>query len=239
MDERVYAVVRMEEGRRLQLMSTSENNAVAIGAVLAHAERLLGDATLLFEHERYATSLALAVLSIEEGGKASILGSSEASQAELRLHKSKQRRLAAELLAAATLKAVDKHRLRFFEHEIEQLSGDTLDTQAMIDLESRWVATANVNNEIRDHVAAAMAAASAGFGIGDAALLDASGGRFDALKMRGFYVDVADDGAVVSDPASITRELAEGMIALAQAGIQELRNPTPEFRMLWEIVADL
>jgi AbiV family abortive infection protein len=44
-----------------------------MNAAMKNAQRLAGDARLLFENERYASSLALAILSIEESGKCHIL----------------------------------------------------------------------------------------------------------------------------------------------------------------------
>jgi AbiV family abortive infection protein len=57
--------------------------------VIANAQRLLDDARLLFEHGRYPTSLSIAVLSMEESGKA-LLMCRAVKQTDLRHHVIKQ-----------------------------------------------------------------------------------------------------------------------------------------------------
>jgi len=69
-------------------------------AIIQNAQRLLSDAQLLFDHGRYPTSAALAILSIEEIGK-TILGMSVQ-------HKSKQKAATAHDWAHAILDGIDK-----------------------------------------------------------------------------------------------------------------------------------
>ena len=54
---------------------TSSQIADGMNAAAANAQRLLADATTLFEARRFPTAVSLAVLSIEEAGKISILRS--------------------------------------------------------------------------------------------------------------------------------------------------------------------
>ena len=44
-----------------------------VRTVLENARRLLSDAELLFENERYRSATALAILSMEEAGKACVI----------------------------------------------------------------------------------------------------------------------------------------------------------------------
>ena len=50
-----------------------EKAAEGINLAIENSQRLLKDAEILFEHERYSSSVALAILSIEESGKVPII----------------------------------------------------------------------------------------------------------------------------------------------------------------------
>lgn len=70
-----YKVRRMTKGHSKHFRGRLSASEIAIGmnAASRNAMRLLDDASLLFEKQRYPTAVSLAVLAIEEAGKLSIL----------------------------------------------------------------------------------------------------------------------------------------------------------------------
>ena len=65
----------MKEGKAYRGRLTSRQIAEGMTATAKNAQRLLADATFLFEAGRWPTAASIAILSIEESGKAAILRS--------------------------------------------------------------------------------------------------------------------------------------------------------------------
>jgi AbiV family abortive infection protein len=157
--------------------------------VLENAERLLGDAQLLFEHGRYPTSAALAVLSIEEFGKA-FRGMSVG-------HLAKQK-------AAVSFGLINHFVQHLKEHGLAlQRIANTPEKQEANprnpDLELRFEKVVDALNDsswkkMRDQV---------------------SKKDLSTVKNRGFYVDLDSGGAAVGIPNQIDNVEAKRFIDIA------------------------
>jgi AbiV family abortive infection protein len=156
--------------------------------VLENADRLLNDARLLFEHGRFPTSASLAILSIEEFGKA-IRGMSVG-------HLEKQK-------AAISFGLIN--------HFVEHLKSRGLSVQRFDPTTERQPKPRNPALERKVEEALTALDESHLRGIeGDIHNKDIA-----AIKNRGFYVDLDNAGNVVSLPDAIDSTIAKRLIDTA------------------------
>jgi AbiV family abortive infection protein len=175
-------------------------------AVLENARRLLNDARLLFNNGRYPTATSLAVLSIEEFGKA-IHGMSVG-------HLSKQ-------MAAASFgkvnHIVDRLKDAGFEiKRVEELSEPQRSgsrTADFIEIVAEALKEALPNSEWQRLLEA----------ITNKELL--------TIKNRGFYVDLDPDGKVLCMPSSIDGAAAARLIEVAASLLRAFEE---NWRLQWQ-----
>jgi AbiV family abortive infection protein len=174
--------------------------------VLKNAERLLDDARLLFENGRFPTSASLAVLSIEEFGKA-IHGMSVG-------HLSKQK-------AAASFGRVN--------HIIERLKETGLEIRRTTELSEEEIAKA----QSADFVAIVADVLQEALPNSDWTRFadEIANKELLTIKNRGFYVNLDCEENVLSVPGSIDNTVAGRLIGVAAS---LLRTFEENWRLGWK-----
>lgn len=158
--------------------------------VLENAARLLRDALLLFDHGRYPLAASIAVLSIEEFGKA-VSGMSLG-------HLSKQR-------SAASFGAADeiiKH-LENAGWKIQHNSEISDELQQLLDEKE-------TKDKVRNALESAITASR-----WRSILHRIHSKEFSEIKNKGFYVDLDEVGFIKSVPTSINKADARQIIEMA------------------------
>ncbi len=156
-------------------------------AILANAERLLNDAQLLFDNGRFPTSAALAVLSIEESGKAHE-GMSVG-------HLAKQK--------AAAYSGWANYVVGFLEDR-----GFTIEQR---DASSEQNRNSEEVAEFREVLKEALGELK-----WSELLEQIDNKELSAIKNRGFYVDLDSEGKVLCLPSEIDGIVAGRLIAMAR-----------------------
>ena len=176
---------------------------------IENAERLLADAELLFGAERYPSAAALAVLALEEAGKALMLRL-DRDDDDHRRHVHKQRSAAAGVLAADAYEvlvntgAIDPgppERVRTPE-EAECTNPAILGRVRELLVEGLGKSMVYAD-PIRDWL---------------------QGASLNSLKQRGFYVDVDADGSVLGLPTSIGADDATNLLSFARRAVRGERD---------------
>jgi AbiV family abortive infection protein len=198
----------------------------SLDALALNARRLLNDAETVLTHGSHQTAASLAILAIEEVGKyiqvkwqfdETAKPSSNAARAAKgrRAHQWKQFTVGTFYLAEVAIDTV-----RHAATETLQKLGQPV-TEKNIRTHISMLAKA-VKDENRDEsiqkiielVAEKMYESSGGRFV-----RDAQGGRIDAVKQRGFYVDLDAEGKIVSDPSAMTPDDAEIWLGHARRAI--------------------
>ncbi len=182
-------------------------------AIYKNAERLVFDASLLHKHRRWASSIALSVLAIEEMGKLRMVANLNATAAEQRRHRNKQVAIGAYYVADTSQEAI----LSFLKsHDFEIRHNDELSDwqRAYLDSEQgqqqlsmlRTKLVSHLESELHNHP--------------DEQFLDqALGGAIDALKQSALYVDSDSDGNI-NDPAAFTEDQSTEFLERARRAVE-------------------
>jgi AbiV family abortive infection protein len=198
----------------------------SLDALALNARRLLNDAEAVLTHGSHQTAASLAILAIEEVGKymqvkwqfdetAKSSGNVARAAKGRRAHQRKQFIVGTFYLADVAVDAV-----RHAATEILQKLGQPV-TEENIQTHVTMLAKA-VKDENRDEsiqkiievVAEKMHESSGGRFV-----RDAQSGQIDAVKQRGFYVDLDAEGKIVSDPSAMTRDEAEIWLGHARRAV--------------------
>jgi AbiV family abortive infection protein len=198
----------------------------SLDALALNARRLLNDAETVLTHGSHQTAASLAILAIEEVGKyiqvkwqfdetAKPSGNAARAAKGRPAHQWKQFTVGTFYLAEVAIDTV-----RHAATETLQKLGQPV-TEKNIRTHITMLAKA-VKDENRDEsiqkiielVAERMYESSGGRFV-----RDAQGGRIDAVKQRGFYVDLDAEGKIVSDPSAMTRDDAEIWLGHARRAI--------------------
>jgi len=167
--------------------------------VVANAQRLLDDAHLLFEHGRYPTSLSIAILSVEESGKA-LLMCRPVKQKDLRSHVTKQTDAALQLVQVATITAMKGIGWGYgVEHDVQE-AGHAVPDERVDALVAALDAVRN-SDVVRRYLE-----------------LQADVG--DHAKMRGLYVDIDAQHQATSVPFIVDAAMAREYIDLAESALE-------------------
>lgn len=193
------------------------NSTVAI--VVDNAKRLLSDAELLFNNERYGSAVSLAILSLEEAGKACLIHWKDEGivtrdiKNDIRsFHFHKQRVLGCFITAKEMILALAD----YCDHPSKMPKMD----KSHSDFESDNDFARYLYRTCMTHFASDTAAleyiARRSYEKSAAYRIVAESRRLDHVKQLGFYVDV-DENLVVKAPfIEPSRALAEEVIALAK-----------------------
>jgi len=188
----------------------SERNAMlTMALVIANAQRLLDDARLLCEHGRFPTALSIAVLSMEESGKALLMCRST-KQKDLRHHVTKQTDAALQLVQNDLISAMKE--VGWWEDGAS--SEPTNDAgSSSYPSEERVDALIAALDEVRkSDVVRRYLAMQAGVG--------------DRAKMLGLYVDVDSRHQTTSAPFGVDITSAREYIDLAEASLKAVYDVT-------------
>jgi AbiV family abortive infection protein len=182
----------------------------SIEEIRHNAQRLWEDAKLLFDHKRYASALALTVLSLEETGKYALLSGRvqfDGPDKNLRNHLTRQSavfdlmvqqigvELAIEVLAERGLKIVrETEEIRAAANQ--RFGEPTPERRAFV---------AQIWNEYLDMIKKA-----------SPLYQNVKGGDLNVLKMASLYVDVQEDGTTLVVHPKITRKVAEALLITAE-----------------------
>ncbi len=194
----------------------------ALDCVVENAKRLLADAEALFELGKWQTATALAVLAIEEIGKHFLIRWEQDARKNVLSHKSKQAVLGSFYMADAaietTIKILNERGIEIkHEDDLEEWQKNLLKTESGRQL-NNWFFSKD-NEELRTAMATAMMEhkfSDLGF--------KAKTGEIDKIKQKAFYVDIDANGEVVSDPSSITREIANEWLEHARFAVSNIRE---------------
>jgi AbiV family abortive infection protein len=188
-------------------MSNQENPDWQL-IVTENAIRLLEDAKVLFHARRFGTCLALAVLAVEEAGKAILLRDLEqgAQNKDTRAHIGKQAKAASHLVAHAFL-----DRLSDAGYEVKHIS-------TLVDWQKAWLLTtaaAAAQEKIVEEIAR-----DSGFRQICEILRKIKNGDLNKAKQRGFYVDVGANLELINDPSTVSETEARPILKLAEEAIE-------------------
>jgi AbiV family abortive infection protein len=193
----------------------ADTRSPSLDAILQNARRLLNDACLLYDNERFASATALAILAMEEKGKWLMTkwASEEGSVArDLNNHVTKQVRF-------ASLTFVDVLIIEFVKQLHEMGFVIKHDTQ-MTEQQQQWVRLKDGLSLIREIMKGKKFMASLLQRVlekEDGSLMARAQAReLDKLKQKCMYVDVDTNLDVLADPADITQETASCLLRLAR-----------------------
>jgi hypothetical protein len=193
---------------------------------------LYKDAKLLFEAERWSTSIGLSILACEEVGKFLILNSSLGtpfhSINSLRLHKDKQAEFSQHLRSILRIHALDEHFLAKGETDpikraiagvvfLDKCASVMMYSNGSIDAVASDPELGPINTIIEHRVTNDPA-----YRLADRAAL----GQLDAIKQQAFYVDVKRE--VVSSPNQFLKEDASDYLRAAMI-VTEMIAPEHRF----------
>jgi AbiV family abortive infection protein len=195
------------------------NPESAVPVVIANAQRLLADGELLFQHGRYGSAVSLAVLSLEECGKAYLLRSNRGS---LLHHIDKQREAGLYLMTDVAIQALNDHRAKWIDERLAKLPPEAQTDMIRISLARAW-ADQLVTEPGRSVMRQCLVESWATAGTIDH-VESIRAGKLNETKMLGFYVDIAD-GGVVSTPDSLTGEEARSLLDIATDALARFDDP--------------
>lgn len=202
-----------------------------------NARRLYEDAKILHEHERHASAVALAVLATEEVGKYYVYRwkhedpTWSPDRAFPPRHADKQAAFAAPFVALVQRQAMIEICKLFGAADWDKARGadDWEKTQDFLvegyaisqhgetpEIRKRAVDILNVvavfiNRRVARHPLACL-------------MQLADAGDIDKQKQAAIYLDVADDGAVKSDPAKIDKSAAAFWLDIAAVAVESLKS---------------
>jgi AbiV family abortive infection protein len=200
----------------------------SLDALALNARRLLNDAETVLTHGSHQTAASLAILAIEEVGKymqvkwqfeenAKPPGNAARAAKGRRAHQWKQVTVGTFYLADVAVDTVRHAATQTLQKLGKPVTEQNI--QTLINMLADAVADQN-NTDISIQKIVELVAekmhASSGF------IRDAEGGRIDAVKQRGFYVDLDAEGKIVSDPSAMTRDDAEIWLGHARRAISRL-----------------
>jgi AbiV family abortive infection protein len=199
-------------------------DGVSLEAILQNAARLLDDARLLYDNQRFASATALAILTMEEMGKYFIVkwASGRGSAArDLNKHIAKQ-------VSFGSFPFVEMTIMEFLAQMKE--IGFLLEPDAEITEEQRqWMNSeagwACVRGRLRSDgfwdnlVQRVLNSEDGGF------MTRAQMKEFNKLKQRCIYVDLNENSEVLADPADTTKETTNYFLRLAHRVINRYRSP--------------
>jgi AbiV family abortive infection protein len=196
----------------------------SLEAILQNAARLLDDARLLYDNQRFASATALAILAIEEMGKYFIvkMPTQKGSAAgDLNKHIEKQ-------VSFGSFPFVETAIMDFLPQMKE--IGFIIEPDAEITEEQRqWMNSeagwACVRERLRsdgfwDNLAQRVLDSEDG-----SFMARARNKEFDKLKQRCIYVDLNESSEVLAGPADITQETANYFVRLAHRVISRYASP--------------
>lgn len=197
-------------------------NPAAVVHVIANCKRLIADAELLLERGSPGSSMALAILAFEEGGKGHYHELSfEKTKRTPSWHQFRQV-IAAFVLFASLYQKYGLQAPELTDRMRELMEERSRDVKTLSDFaakpipdEYRQLARAALLPSISSLSGDAMIIAQVEFRWVGKIMKAAALGRIEALRQRGMYVDIGAD-SVTSDPADVTGQEAYYWIAVAK-----------------------
>lgn len=210
---------------------------LAADTLAANARRLFDDATLLAEHGRFPGAVVSAILAIEEVGKYHVYRWKLDDSAWLPVgrklppgHRDKQAAAAAPFVAIVQMRAMCEVCSQFGAAEWVQLPGDDWDkTQDFLvegylvsqygETQAQRERAVAILNKVAEHVEARIDHHPL------ACLLQlADSGEIEKAKQAALYVDVAKDGAAITDPTTLDEDTAKFWVDAAEVAVTSLTS---------------
>lgn len=178
-----------------------------LAAIQANAIRLLEDARLLFTNGRHASSVALSILAIEEVGKFLVLSAAKPGEARNMLRHHEKQTAASQMYSGDLWLSLSGDMVK----GNEELFNRRLAELRAMPIEQVFAGPPTPPTEASERIAKifeeAIRRRSEGL-LQARYMLETGMGNTLKMKNVAFYVDVADNDTIMSDPESITEAQA-------------------------------